>query len=65
MKDEICPVQGVEREVLTKGSLQPVEAQIEDRSGGKKHITKVRNFEAYALDADELATALQRKFQVS
>ena len=41
-----------------------MEIQLEDRSGGRKHITKIRNFEAYALAASEFAAALQKKFQV-
>ena len=33
-------VQG-EREVLKKGAAQPMLVQLEDRAGGRKHITRI------------------------
>lgn len=54
-----------EKETLQKGSPKNVQVQLEDRAGGRKHITRLSGMEAFGIDPDELATALQRRFQSS
>ena len=56
-------MQGAKRTVQ-KGELKPIVVAMEDRQGGRKHITRVAYFEPFGLDPDELAGVLQRKFQV-
>ena len=56
-------MQGAKRTVQ-KGELKPIVVAMEDRQGGRKHITRVAYFEPFGLDPDELAAVLQRKFQV-
>ena len=56
-------MQGAKRTVQ-KGELKPIVVSMEDRQGGRKHITRIAFFEPFGLDPDELAAVLQRKFQV-
>ena len=57
--------QGVPVEVVNKGSIKNIHVHMEDRMGGRKHATKLSHVESFALDPNELAGELQRKFQVS
>ena len=57
-------MQGV-KQTVQRGELKPISVSMEDRQGGRKHITRVSGFEAYGLEPDELAATLQRKFQVA
>ena len=52
------------KQTIQKGELRPIQVAMEDRQGGRKHLTRVWGLEAFALDPDELAGVLQRKFQV-
>ena len=49
---------------MHKGELKPIVVSMEDRQGGRKHITRVAHYEPFGLDPEELASVLQRKFQV-
>ena len=60
----LAAVKGVPVEVLNKGSVKNIHIQMEDRMGGRKHATKLSHVESFALDPNDLATELQRKFQV-
>ncbi|KAK9814155.1 hypothetical protein WJX72_001321 [[Myrmecia] bisecta] len=51
--------------VVQKGSIKSIVLQLEDRQGGRKHITRVSHVESFAIDPDELSGVLQRKFQTS
>ncbi len=57
-------MQGERAEVVRKGSIRNIELRLDDRVGGRKHATKVSHVESFARDPEELAVALQRKFQV-
>ena len=48
-----------------KGAPKRVMVVLEDRAGGRKHITRITAMEAFAIDPDELAALLQRRFQSS
>ena len=48
-----------------KGAAKHIGVVLEDRAGGRKHITRITAMEAFAIDPDELATALQRRFQAN
>ena len=52
-------------EVVKKGAIKPIKIDMEDRQGGRKHITRVAHVESFALDPDAFAGVLQRKFQAS
>ena len=56
-------MQGV-KQTVQRGELKPIQVAMEDRQGGRKHLTRVWGLESFALDPSELATILQRKFQV-
>jgi len=49
-------------EVVKKGSIRNIQLTMEDRQGGRKHVTRVIHVESFGFDADELAGILQRKF---
>ena len=48
-----------------KGAPKHIGVVLEDRAGGRKHITRITAMEAFAIDPEELATALQRRFQAN
>ena len=48
-----------------KGAAKHIGVVLEDRAGGRKHITRITAMEAFAIDPGELATALQRRFQAN
>jgi Translation initiation factor SUI1 len=52
-------------EVVKKGSIKKVVLALEDRQGGRKHITRITHVESFAIDPTELANVMQRKFQTS
>ena len=52
-------------EVVKKGTIRNIQLTMEDRQGGRKHVTRVTHVESFGFDADELAGLLQRKFQTS
>ena len=51
-------------EVVQKGAIKSIAVAMEDRQGGRKHITRVAHCEAFSIDPNELAGQLQRKFKV-
>ena len=51
--------------MVKKGTIRNIQLTMEDRQGGRKHVTRVTHVESFGLDADELAGILQRKFQTS
>lgn len=51
-------------ESVHKGTLKNISVAMEDRQGGRKHITHVAHFETFSIDPSELAGQLQRKFKV-
>ncbi|XP_073305743.1 uncharacterized protein [Primulina huaijiensis] len=50
--------------VVRKGSLKPIQIMTERRQGNKK-VTKLSGLESYLLDAEALASELQKKFACS
>lgn len=52
-------------EVIKKGTIRNIQVAMEDRQGGRKHLTRITYVESFGFDADELAGILQRKFQTS
>lgn len=58
-------MQGLPIEVVNKGAVKNISIQMEDRMGGRKHVTKLSHVESFALEPNELAAELQRKFQVA
>lgn len=61
----ILLLQGVPVEVVNKGAIKNIQIRMEDRMGGRKHATKLSHVESFALNPDDLAGELQRKFQAS
>ena len=57
-------MQGLPVEAINKGAVKNIQIQMEDRMGGRKHATKLSHVESFALDPNDLAGELQRKFQV-
>ncbi|KAK9846268.1 hypothetical protein WJX81_000422 [Elliptochloris bilobata] len=52
-------------EVVQRGSVKAIQVSMQDRQGGRKHITRIVHVESFAIDPDELGGMLQRKFQTS
>ncbi len=52
-------------EVVKKGSVKNITMSMEDRMGGRKHVTHLMHVESFGLNADDLGAALQRKFKTS
>ncbi|CAL8464144.1 g3679 [Coccomyxa elongata] len=52
-------------EVVKKGAVKNISISMEDRMGGRKHVTHLAHVESFGLSADELGAALQRKFKTS
>lgn len=57
--------QGAMVEVTKAGDIKPIKINTEDRQGGRKHITKVVGVESFAIEPEELAGLLQKKFAVA
>ena len=57
-------MQGVS-ETLARGNVKNIVISMEDRMGGRKHLTHLSHVEGFGLDPDELATVLQRKWSTS
>lgn len=49
-------------EVVKKGAIKGIKIGVEERQGGRKHVTHVTGMESFALDPEELSSVLQRKF---
>lgn len=49
-------------EVVKAGDIKPIKISTKDRQGGRKHVTSVVGVESFAIDAEELAGLLQKKF---
>ena len=45
--------------------MKKIVVSMEDRMGGRKHLTHLSHVEGFGLDPDELATVLQRKWSTS
>ena len=41
--------------MVKKGTIRNIQLTIEDRQGGRKHVTRVTHVESFGFDADELA----------
>lgn len=52
-------------EKVFRGPLKKICITVEDRQGGRKHVTRVSGVERFALSPDALASTLQRKFKTS
>ena len=52
-------------ERVFRGPLKKISIAVEDRQGGRKHVTRVSGVERYALSPDVLASTLQKKFKTS
>lgn len=51
--------------MIRKGTIRNIQVAMEDRQGGRKHLTRITYVESFGFDADELAGIMQRKFQTS
>lgn len=51
-------------ETVQRGAIKSIAVAMEDRHGGRKHITRVAHCESFSIDPAELAGLLQRKFKV-
>ena len=52
-------------EKVFRGPLKKISIAVEDRQGGRKHVTRVWGVERYALKPSDLASTLQKKFKTS
>ncbi|CAK0786333.1 hypothetical protein CVIRNUC_009546 [Coccomyxa viridis] len=52
-------------ETKARGNVKNIAVSMEDRMGGRKHLTHLSHVESFGLDPDELATVLQRKWSTS
>lgn len=52
-------------EVVKKGSVKNIAVSMEDRMGGRKHLTHLSHVESFGLNPDELGAEMQRRFQTS
>ena len=52
-------------ETQARGNVKNIAVSMEDRMGGRKHLTHLSHVESFGLDPDELATVLQRKWSTS
>ena len=52
-------------ETQARGNIKNIVVSMEDRMGGRKHLTHLSHVESFGLDPDELATVLQRKWSTS
>ena len=52
-------------ERVFRGPLKKISIAVEDRQGGRKHVTRVSGVERYALSPEGLASTLQKKFKTS
>jgi translation initiation factor 2D len=50
---------------VRRGGPPKLTVSVEDRAGGRKHLTRLAGAEAFALAVPDLATALQKRFQTS
>lgn len=57
-------MQGVS-ETLARGNVKNIVVSMEDRMGGRKHLTHLSHVEGFGLDPDELAAVLQKKWSTS
>ena len=57
-------MQGVS-ETLARGNVKNIVISMEDRMGGRKHLTHLSHVEGFGLDPDELAAVLQKKWSTS
>ena len=62
--DECWMLQGMV-ETQARGNVKNIAVSMEDRMGGRKHLTHLSHVESFGLDPDELATVLQRKWSTS
>jgi len=53
------------KETLGRGNVKSVVVSMEDRMGGRKHLTHLSHVEGFGLDPDELAAVLQKKWSTS
>ena len=60
----VLAVQGVS-ETLARGNVKNIVVSMEDRMGGRKHLTHLSHVEGFGLDPDELAAVLQKKWSTS
>ena len=54
-------MQGVS-ETLARGNVKNIVISMEDRMGGRKHLTHLSHVEGFGLDPDELAAVLQVRY---
>lgn len=61
MYGSVSPLQGAISEVVKAGEVKPVTITTKVRQG-RKHITSVVGVESFAIEPEELAGMLQKKF---
>jgi translation initiation factor 2D len=47
---------------LQRGRVKPIQVIVEDRQGGRKHITRIQRINAYGIEDQQFATDVQRRF---
>eukprot|EP00871_Galdieria_phlegrea_P000533 jgi/Galph1/1480/GphlegSOOS_G160.1 len=51
-----------EEPVIRKGAVKPVLIIVEDRQGGRKHVTRIQGLETFGLDPEEISQKAQITF---
>jgi translation initiation factor 2D len=47
---------------LQRGRVKPIQVIVEDRQGGRKHITRIQRMRVYGIDDQQFAADAQRRF---
>lgn len=63
-KSDAAAAQGIV-EAQGRGTVKSIVVSMEDRMGGRKHLTHLSHMESFGLDPDELAAVLQKKWSTS
>ena len=51
--------------MVHKGLVKPIHIQLEDRAGGRKHITRITHVESFGIDPEELGNLMQKRFSAA
>ena len=51
--------------IVKKGAVKPVKVNLEERHGGRKHLTHVVNLERFGIDVSEFADSAQKRFSAA
>jgi len=53
---------GEEEPIVRKGAVKPVRIVIEDRQGGRKHVTRIQGIETFGIEPEDFAQKAQIAF---